>query len=83
MSESGEDCYKCNNQDCESVAFRENGEIVDAYSRGNRGECESCGQSLSRGEISAPWEDGDNTYAYIKCPYCDHRNIKYGWGGDD
>ena len=44
---------------------------------GNQGECESCGQSLARGDYHAPWEDGSNEYGYVECPYCGYKNIKY------
>ncbi len=47
------------------------------------GTCESCGQSLYGGVGSLPWEDGDNAYAYIRCPHCGHENIQYGFGEDD
>jgi len=85
MSESGEDRYECSNPNCHGVSFRENGEIVNAFERrrGSAGTCESCGQSLSRGDFSLPWEDGNNAYAYVRCPYCGHKNIKYGYGEDD
>ena len=36
--------------------------------------CENCGQSLSGGEYTAPWEDGDNEDGYIICPHCHHKN---------
>ena len=45
--------------------------------------CENCGQSLSDGERTLPWEDGNNEYAYVRCKYCGYKNIKYGFGGDD
>lgn len=45
--------------------------------------CENCGQSLKGSEFSAPWEDGDNEYAYVRCKYCGYKNIVYGFGGDD
>ncbi|MEJ9231935.1 phage terminase large subunit family protein [Peribacillus butanolivorans] len=45
--------------------------------------CENCQQSLSGGVLTLPWEDGDNSHAYVTCPHCGHENIKYGFGGDD
>ena len=45
--------------------------------------CENCGRSLDGGELTLPWEDGDNEEAYVECPYCHHRNIVYGFGEDD
>lgn len=46
-------------------------------------ECENCGQSLARGVLTLPWEDGNNPYAYVTCPYCGHENTVYGYGEDD
>ena len=46
-------------------------------------ECENCGQSLDRGVLTLPWEDGNNPYAYVTCPYCRHENTVYGYGEDD
>jgi DNA-directed RNA polymerase subunit RPC12/RpoP len=48
----------------------------------NRSTCESCGQSLSDGVLIDRWEHGNNAEAYVKCEYCGHKNILYGWGGD-
>ena len=48
-----------------------------------RNVCISCGQSISRGYLTVPWEDGDNPYAYVRCPYCGYENIQDGMGGDD
>jgi len=45
--------------------------------------CVNCGRSLSRGSLTLPWKDGDNEYAYVKCPYRGYENIKYGYGEDD
>ena len=45
--------------------------------------CESCGQSLEGGDLTLPWEDGDNPYAYVTCPHCRYKNIRYGYGEDD
>jgi DNA-directed RNA polymerase subunit RPC12/RpoP len=46
-------------------------------------ECINCQQSLSGGELTDRWEDGDNEYAYVKCPHCGFKNILYDYGGDD
>ena len=46
-------------------------------------ECISCGESLMGGTLVLPWEDGDNPYAYVKCPHCGYENIKLGYGEDD
>ena len=46
-------------------------------------ECINCQQSLSRGKLTLPWEDGDNSHAYITCPHCGCENIKCGFGEED
>ena len=38
-------------------------------------KCEFCGEPLSGGEHTGPWEDGDNVYGYIKCPHCGEINF--------
>ncbi len=45
--------------------------------------CESCQSSLSGSDLTLPWEDGDNAYAYVTCRHCGHENIKEGFGEDD
>ena len=45
--------------------------------------CENCGKPLSGGELTLPWEDGNNSDAYVKCPHCGYKNIQYGFGEDD
>lgn len=45
--------------------------------------CECCGKSLRGGELTLPWEDGDNAYAYVTCPHCHAENTQYGYGEDD
>ena len=66
------ECPEC------GVLFLQDGEYVTPWerSRGNHGECESCGQSLSNGDYHAPWEDGSNSLGYVKCPYCGHKNYR-------
>ena len=44
--------------------------------------CECCGKSLRGGELTLPWEDGDNAYAYVTCPHCHAENTQYGYGED-
>lgn len=46
-------------------------------------ECINCQQSLSGGDLTLPWEDGDNKHAYVTCPHCGYKNIRYGFGEDD
>lgn len=45
--------------------------------------CINCGQSLSGGDFTAPWELGDNENASVTCPHCGYENILYGYGEDD
>lgn len=46
-------------------------------------ECVACQRDLTGGEITLPWEDGDNEYAYTICRHCGHENTLYGFGEDD
>jgi RNase P subunit RPR2 len=49
-----------------------------------RPECESCQQTLTeKAVLTLPWEDGNNRYAYVRCPWCGHKNTVYGYGEDD
>jgi RNase P subunit RPR2 len=45
--------------------------------------CESCQRSLAGAELTLPWEDGNNPYAYATCPSCGHHTTMYGFGEDD
>lgn len=45
--------------------------------------CVSCGWPLEGGDLTLPWEDGDNEFAYIICPHCGAENTVYGYGEDD
>lgn len=45
--------------------------------------CENCGRSLSGGDFTPPWADGDNSHAYVICPHCGYKNTLYGYGEDD
>ncbi len=96
ISESSEKCPWCGSSmdgdgerfECPNctggVFFKEDGKIVDSMHRGKTSHetCISCGQPL-RGDLTVPWEDGDNANAYIRCKYCGYENIKYGYGEDD
>jgi len=44
--------------------------------------CENCGQSLAGSDFSLPWEDGNNPNAYVRCWFCGHKTIQYGFGED-
>lgn len=46
------------------------------------GTCENCNRSLSDGDLTLPWEDGDNPHAYVTCA-CGHDTDVYGYGEDD
>ena len=41
--------------------------------------CRNCGLPLTGGEYVPAWEDGDNPYAYIECPYCHYANSLRGF----
>ena len=45
--------------------------------------CEICDRPLTGGELTLPWEDGNNRYAYVTCPHCGCRNVQYGYGEDE
>jgi DNA-directed RNA polymerase subunit RPC12/RpoP len=47
------------------------------------GECVNCQESLDGATLTLPWEDGDNPYAYVRCPHCGYENIMDGYGEDD
>ena len=45
--------------------LEDNGELVNALYRGSNNsgkKCENCGQSLSGGSYTAPWENGNNPH---------------------
>ena len=46
-------------------------------------KCINCQQSLQGGDLTLPWEDGDNPTAYVICPHCGYQNDVYGFGEDD
>ena len=39
--------------------------------------CQNCGQSLSGGSYTMPWENGNNPDGYIKCPHCGYINFQW------
>lgn len=45
--------------------------------------CINCGEPLSGGELTHPWEDGNNRNAYVRCPHCGYKNIVYGFGENE
>jgi len=45
--------------------------------------CDVCQNSLAGGRLVVPWEEGNNSYGYIVCPHCRHKNIVDGLGEDD
>lgn len=51
--------------------------------RTNMNTCENCQRPLRGGDLTLPWEDGNNPDAYVTCPHCGYKNIKYGFGEDD
>lgn len=83
---TGRQRFECSNSACnDPVSFGESGgPPVSPFARTatSADPCESCQQPISRGDLTLPWEDGDNPNAYVTCPYCQHENIKYGYGED-
>ena len=72
--------YWFNCRDCGERFCLEVGELISPFERINHQSsraCENCGQSLSGGEYTAPWENGDNPDGYIKCPHCGHINFEW------
>ena len=49
----------------------------------NMNTCPYCGRSLRGGELTLPWEDGDNASAYVRCPHCGVEVYLDGFGEDD
>jgi predicted RNA-binding Zn-ribbon protein involved in translation (DUF1610 family) len=39
--------------------------------------CSNCGESLSEGSYTLPWEEGTNSDGYIKCPHCGVVNFEW------
>lgn len=74
------ECPKC------GVLFFQDGKYVSPWDDDyidDYGTCECCGQSLERASFTLPWEDGNNPFAFVTCPHCGHKEIKYGFGEDD
>lgn len=74
-------CYQWNNFcfDCAVEIYEENNGD-GTYSDGSN--CSNCQGSLSGGSLTMPWEDGDNSSAYIICPHCGMKNYVDGYGID-
>lgn len=47
--------------------------------------CVNCQRSTPKSKVvlTLPWEDGDNSHAYVTCPHCGYETIMYGYGEDD
>lgn len=62
--------------------LEDDGQLVNVFDRHSSGgrTCENCGQSMSGGEYTAPWENGNNPDGYIKCPHCGH--VNFLWDDD-
>lgn len=43
--------------------------------------CVNCGRPLKGSSLTLPWEDGDNSSAYITCRHCGYAN--YSSIGED
>lgn len=67
--------FNCAN--CGDRFVLEDGELVNVLFRNNKNSrtCENCGRNMTKGSYTAPWENGNNSDGYIKCPYCGHVNF--------
>lgn len=47
--------------------------------------CAGCDREVksSKIDVTMPYEDGGNSFAYWRCPYCGYENILEGYGDDD
>lgn len=85
------DYYECTgcNTSVGAELIRLHGDDFDApenelgYIGSSDDSCENCQASLASGERYLPYEDGSDSHAYIECPSCKHKNIRYGFGEDD
>ena len=80
------ECTSGIGQCAEPVWFRENGgPLITPWTRnastGPR-PCESCQRDMSGSVLTAAWEDGNNSNAYVTCRHCGHKNVQWGLGGD-
>ena len=64
---------------CGDRFILEDGELVNVLYRKKKGgrKCENCGEPLTGGSYTAPWENGNNSEGYTKCPHCGHVNFQY------
>lgn len=72
--------YWFNCKSCGERFYLEDGELVSPYNRNRRTSsrtCSNCGQPLSGGEYTAPWENGNNSDGYTKCPHCGYTNFDW------
>jgi hypothetical protein len=46
-------------------------------------EWEACQGSLRGAVLVGAWEDGNNPSAYATCRHCGHKNVLYGFDGED
>lgn len=69
--------YWFNCTGCSERFYLQNGELISPFDSSRRSTgrtCESCQQEL-RGDFTAPWEDGGNSYGYVQCASCGYKNI--------
>jgi DNA-directed RNA polymerase subunit RPC12/RpoP len=70
--------FNCNI--CGERFYLEDGKLVNPFSR-NLGKsnktCAKCGNSLSGGDYTMPWENDNNEDGYTKCPHCGY--INFDW----
>ncbi len=72
--------YWFNCTSCGERFYLENGELISPFDRSHSNSnktCANCGQSLSGGAYTAPWENGNNSDGYITCPHCGYANFEW------
>jgi RNase P subunit RPR2 len=85
--EPGSSRYECFSVTCSGVYFEEGGALYTPEDlrlmrlKDDGRFCLSC-QAPLRGDLTSPWEDGDNPHAYVTCR-CGFKNPIYGFGEDD
>ena len=71
--------YWFNCTSCGARFYLENGQLLSPYYRmgGRTRTCINCGEPLSWGEDTSPWESGSNSDGYVQCPRCGYLSFNY------
>ncbi len=78
--------YECTNKKhAGGIYYKINGELKsnDEINRSQGIRCRNCGQIMKKGTSSLPYENGNNSYATMRCEHCGYENIFDGFGFDD